>query len=847
MKWKSHVLEALVLLFFALFSIPSSFAQMPENGGFEERGTAPPKGCLRFFSKAWTVALNSGAAHCDARLAGDALEGAYCLELINRTPGRFISASQNVPVSPGREVTASVYVKGTSGARCLMRFHFLDSDGNRVGKYKTMGSSTAPAKWTRRNTRFIVPPHVQNMQITVENLLSRKAASVFFDKYELSVGSGTLLENEWIRASVNPMLGGCLDSVVLRKGGDVELTRPNGMTAPGGMAVDMIPGGKFPGLVRAARYECEVLEPLRRIRVWHVIASRKLNGLKVEKTYSTPANLAGVRVAVKLSNGSREPMAFTYRVHNVLKAAAGTYTWPTADWLQAYHRDLGGNGFLQDIKTENLKSGWIGRSFAPKPHGILFQFENRSVAKAYSYFGQELETVEWYYRRISLAPGQAWETTYTVYALGAEGAVFGATGDVAFTVTPTEFPNEACKVAVCSLGGANAGEFTVNGIARRIALSPGRSETMDIAGTVDKVEASLGKAAAAVGQGYRVEYVQGIDLPEPPAQRPVLPSVMQGYFPYAIDSPPISFPEAAGSSKDRLRHLYSRIIREARRDYFNTFYNGRMVQPGYLKQLVTSDGKHEFGELARKYNMRFVTNTALFGRDDVDLAEFAPRLKKKLDFYFTPQTRRFLATYHDRLLCYFTGDEPMGKNIPAMLEAHAAMRSIDPDRVCLPYLNLNRYEYAPYVPVYLGDFYPIKHKDSGGRNPWSMQGAVTQAVSKAGPGVPVWVMPQGFAYFRGTYALATAEEMRLMLYGAVANGCKGIVFHGWAGEIPWRTKYGYHYSYFDMRPTRPLWNAISECGRELTAFGHLLFNANPERAFRGATVVCEKFVSHDRF
>ena len=103
-----------------------------------------------------------------------------------------------------------------------------------------------------------------------------------------------------------------------------------------------------------------------------------------------------------------------------------------------------------------------------------------------------------------------------------------------------------------------------------------------------------------------------------------------------------------------------------------------------------------------------------------------------------------------------------------------------------------------------------------------------KTVKKAGKKTPVWLMPQGFGYMDTVYGFSTPAEMKLMLYGAVANGCKGIAFHGYAGMPSWRNKYGYHFNYFMSFPHYPLWNAMSECARQFTSIGPSLLDTFPE-------------------
>ncbi|MCK5738362.1 hypothetical protein KAH55_04240 [bacterium] len=342
--------------------------------------------------------------------------------------------------------------------------------------------------------------------------------------------------------------------------------------------------------------------------------------------------------------------------------------------------------------------------------------------------------------------------------------------------------------------------------------------------------------------------VKGIKMPEPQA-KPALPKALQGFFPFCGNDAPLVVPMSAGSYTKKNRYTYTRAMRELGYNYFNSFYSSRMIQAGFQTQFIDADGTFVIGELARKYDMMLALNQHFYNRNDVDVENYAKKLEKQINAFDTPANRKILKDYDDRILCYFTGDETMPQNVPSMLAAHDAIKKIDPGRATFPYLNIHSWGNLPYLPIFLGDWYPIKYDGYGSRNPWSTAQIIKKTVIKAGD-TPVWFMPQAFAYRdNNNYALPNAAESRLMLYLAVANGAKGIVFHALMNpSVPWRMKYYYAFSIYGNAGQRTAaWYAIRDCGKQLTAVGPCLFYTKPEWNFNGAKVECKTFTSSKKF
>ncbi|MFA5646535.1 MAG: carbohydrate binding domain-containing protein [Candidatus Ratteibacteria bacterium] len=758
-----------IIIFSSLEAVEGGASQTPsltnvlKNGSFEESTDLPSKGFRLYFLKDWDVLLNSGVAACGAELSEDAYDGKHSLKFITKKIDAFISAQQKIEAKSGQEVTASVYVKGTPGAKAYMRFYLYDTEGNRMKKYFMPGLN-ATETWRPLKTKFTVPEGVTSIIASVQTLANKKLIEVYFDKFEVSVSSGAMLENSLLNIQINPLVGGCINSFVEKKG-NIDFTLPNLPTSTGGMALEIIPGTRTPGFLRLEKYDLEVVRPYQEIRLSRVIPSGPFQGLKVIKTFQLEEDSSEVKVGIELINTSTSSMEVNYRVQNCLNPADGIFSWPSADWLQAFRKTPESVQTINAIITENLRSGWCAKTFTAAQRVLLFQFAGEQSLQSYSWVSKNIDTAEWYYRPKTMAPGEVWKSTYSITVLPASGDLY--TG----------------------------------------------------------------------GMQERVVYVEGVKLPEPEQRKP-LPKVMQGYFPFGASGPALVHSASAGGSKTPFREAYQRIMREMAYGYFNFFYTLRTMQEAFQSQLFYEDGTSVVGELARDYDMMLAPSHILIDKDEVDVEQFRPALAKRMAHYYNPTSLKFIKDYKDRILCYFTADEIQTHNIPCMLEAHYELSKIAPDQAYFPYQNISTTSYIPYVPVFLGDWYPIKRTGWGGRDPWSMARMVSTAVKEAGEAVPVWVMPQGFGY-RGTgYALPTSAEMRLMLYTAVGNGAKGIIFHGYHNRgLSWRMNYGYVYTPYGNAGERAgAWHAISECARELTSIGPLLYYTHPEDSLAGMMV-----------
>ena len=334
-------------------------------------------------------------------------------------------------------------------------------------------------------------------------------------------------------------------------------------------------------------------------------------------------------------------------------------------------------------------------------------------------------------------------------------------------------------------------------------------------------------------------HIKGLKLAAPKKSQKILPEIMQGYFPYGATLTSMVIPEAGGTKSRNLNYLYAyrRQVRELAANYFNNFYFAHL----FVGETNLAD---VLGKDAEKYDMTMTLNMQCIYRKDVDIKafneEFPARINKK---YKIGKLRKAIGKHKNNILCFYTGDELSASNINCMVAGQEILKKeLNTDSAFFPYLILSSkyFEMAKYLPVYLADHYPIYGKNELLRNPWSVSGKVREAV-KALPNTPVWFMPQGFASNKNVYSMPTSAEIRLILYSAISQGAKGIIFFGLNRSSFWMVKAGWEelYSIQSAEGARmQQWKTIGQCGKELTAIGPRLFYTKPEWDYNDVSITC---------
>jgi len=807
MTVKSFLL-ALVLLGGAV--LPG--ADLLKNGSFETPHPSPRGGKTwnpRIVAD-WKISLNSGRRKVNAEWSDDAFDGKKSMKLTALQTKVFASVSQETDCTPDSELAASMYIKSPSGAKGYFRIRFIGPDGKRRKKY-LHGGTPAAREWTRFEYRFRVPPDVKRLSLAVELLGGTAGSSLFIDKVELNESAGPVLKNDLVRAEINPLTGGVIDRFVVKTpSGNEELTIPRTLNSSGGLAVDVIPAGKLPGLFANRRFELEVLERDRKIRV-----TGENGTLRLAKTFTLDPAAPRITVACALTNRGAGPCQTTWRVQNVLPARDGFYTAPTKDWLQSVRRDGESVKTMTSIRVDNLMGSWLAKS---TPQAAFTAILPQGKAdRGYHYMSEKIDTVEWYFNPFRLAPGETKSFTYTLTAVP-EGS-------------PVVAADESGIRQVDDLDTPAKGSVYDGKTFRRREIG---KEGFDV------------PPGVAFGRNYKARFIRGIKLPPPP---PVsgMPKRLKGFFMYAGSDPALTWKECSGTSKDRdFVAAARRSFRDAAKNYLNHIRLGRLSYPGAFAPGNLPDGRNVIGELGRRYKLHYSVGVMAFDKHHVDVERSAPDIRKRIEGKFTPESLAFIKKYADLFLYVCTADEPSGQNIPAMLYTHEQLAKLLPDLLLFPVVNVHQFVFIPYVSVFNGDWYPVSRVS--GRKPWSVETITSEAVKRCGS-VPFFVTLQAFGGRGGVYGLPTPGEARLMITLAAACGAKAISFHETVNRgMQWRANYGYAYTFYgNAGDIHPGWEVIGECGKWLSGIGPLLTELAPDGKFGGVTAECREYRSGNGF
>jgi len=135
---------------------------------------------------------------------------------------------------------------------------------------------------------------------------------------------------------------------------------------------------------------------------------------------------------------------------------------------------------------------------------------------------------------------------------------------------------------------------------------------------------------------------------------------------------------------------------------------------------------------------------------------------------------------HPALLCWYTVDEPAGKQFDWCVDALHRIASTEPHHpVYLVSCAPGEFaRYSPATEILAVDPYPIPHGSVSMVASW-----MKTAMAGVAPGQPVWVIPQlhnPVAYSDPTGGRGpTPEEERCMVYQGLIYGAKGVIYYPW--------------------------------------------------------------------
>ena len=495
----------------------------------------------------------------------------------------------------------------------------------------------------------------------------------------------------------------------------------------------------------------------------------------------------GIKVKLTFTNTGKNKISTGCRVQNFVSSEPGVWSWPTPDWITIFRQGKESLNGMSSYHADLFRSGWIARYYNDLEMSLVGSADTQQISRLYSYF--------------------------------------------------IRYP------------GCGTMEFYL----RKFQLSPGEKKSFELDLTV--VPGKRKYYADAAGEKQRFEVIKPIVLPPAPKQS-ALPANYRDVFPHVGGLGNLNQPEMGGLTKGTYPQIFARIAPRLMRiqldSYFNSFAPSRLIYGNMHVPFFNAKGEHKLGEMLNRYNAFFFLSTLTLLRSDVDVNVYMknrfPAIKKIVT---QPDLQRFIKKYGDRIPVFFTGDELLPQNIDVMLKINEELKKYLPEHTRLfPYLHSVAADFIPYVPVFVGDFYPVKRQNSSGRNPWSVYDHFLGVVKRAGD-TPVWFMPQGFGGGPvSSYAFPTAAEMSLMLHLSLAAGVKGVAWHGFpSGTWPWMMNYSmYRYSMLGGAGQRtPSWAGIVDAGKAMASAGGLLLRAKPVKLPAGAGILSGEYTSKGNF
>ena len=813
------MVKKIFLLSLTVLSLCRTGAGELLNGGFEKALPKPTGRSFRLkLAENWETLLQSGSSKLEASLSEQAHSGKYSMRIKAIVPNSFGGAYQTVECTPDSSLELSMFVKGTANTRVYFRIRFFDAAGKTDKKKYLMPGwvirENEKDKWIERKYKFKVPPDAVKMTVGIETLGNNfPDAEIFIDDVKLTSGASAVLKNKYLRAEIDPLFGGCIKSLELTADGKTrQFTMPRTLTKEGGMAVEIIPGKRNPGLFSKKKYELSSPVPMQTIVVTRTENGGDHDGLRVKKTFALEPDSARIKVTLELLNTGKKVIGTSCRIQNCLLPRDGFLTSPTKDWLQTFEKNAESIKTTNAVHSNNLQRGFLAKTTPDA--ALILGFDPGQAKGGYCWVGSGIDTMELSYSDIRLAPKEKYTIVYFLGVSGANAPVFAVNGDLVLGVDSLKAPR---KLIVSALKKIDA-QVDINGESRAVSLLPG--EKAEVPGKEFTV--ACGKQGDKYNASYKAMFIKGIKLP-PPAKSSNI-SRFDNYFPVIVNGDvALTWKESNGVdgyANRFLRNLEANL-REGAAIGINASMQSRTLQKSVLPAAKLPDGRNLLGELCLKYKISLFPNTLMLYRDDVDVDKFRPVLAKRMDLFWHKDTIELMKKYDKAVKAVLTADETTAQNIPCMLEAHETLAKALPHDVPLyPYLNIHARVYIPYVPIFCGDWYPISRKNASGRNPWSI-GRVTAETVQLAKDTPVHVILQSFGYFKEVYGFPTVEEFRLMGHLAAANGAKGFEIHEVNNRgLSWRYKYGYHYAARgNAGEYTPLWFEIGRCAREFTAIG----------------------------
>lgn len=343
----------------------------------------------------------------------DGYNGDSAMVLTNGEAGWNIYAGyrQGQNVKEGDMFSASVMIRGKGRAGLFVKFY--DAAGKEVaGKGVTKHIyQFATAEWKPMQLKFRTPKDVVKITLAVRTI--GEPGAISFSDLKIGIESGLVLKNEKITAVFDPVKGAMINSLILAENG-FDFTRKDLVLEPGGLCRDIVPGHQTPGVFSKEYYTATVLEPGRRIRFSRLNPSGALSGLKLDKEFSLAPGATEIKVTASFTNTGKNPITTSYRIHNIISNANGTFSWPLNDWVQVFKYDSADPYGIYKITAAPIRAGWFARTYEKINKTLLLQFTSTEADKGYVYLTKTYNTFELYYKDFTLEPAETRKYHYSL-------------------------------------------------------------------------------------------------------------------------------------------------------------------------------------------------------------------------------------------------------------------------------------------------------------------------------------------------------------------------------------------------------------------------------------------------
>ena len=230
-------------------------------------------------------------------------------------------------------------------------------------------------------------------------------------------GRAVVLENQHIRAVIDPDRGGAIVSFVHKATGRDVIARERKYV---GLFLDHFWGQTWPGELLEVPYEIQILDRSAKVRVsrtvtgdWKGTQQKIIKGIRIEKTYELRADVAALFCHIVVKNpqpSGRLPAYWPQHVFFIggdYDAQADRFYRPSTRGVRMSHRDTKREHFLRDPVA-----GWSAAVDTRKGDGIAFLMDYNYLDMLYNCGGNS--TLEWMYDKIPVPAGRQWETGIVV-------------------------------------------------------------------------------------------------------------------------------------------------------------------------------------------------------------------------------------------------------------------------------------------------------------------------------------------------------------------------------------------------------------------------------------------------